>query len=143
MEQVSTRKNNERRELASSHMRICCSCFSLLLVGSRSESQLIAALGVGWSHAVNTRILLEMVDDGRRVLRIAKSPMFPYQTHVYEIAEDGATIITPVGHIARPTAIVAVSRAHHSFAPFFFTARRFSCRRCPRSRWIRSQHVNG
>ena len=38
------------------------------------EGGVQAALGAAWAHCVNTRLVLERLGAGRRVLRVAKSP---------------------------------------------------------------------
>lgn len=98
-------------------------------VGVRSDAHLVAALGVGWAHAVNTRFLLEMSADDRRTLRVAKSPMFPCDTFTYEIDERGATVVqvsnTHMRGEGREDTLYRLSLAcvHHiASLPSFFAA---------------------
>eukprot|EP00808_Paulinella_micropora_P008194 g45158.t1 len=56
------------------------------------ESYLIAALGVAWAHAVNTRFILDSVSADRRRLIIAKSPHHPCAGWPYKIAESGIIV---------------------------------------------------
>lgn len=58
--------------------------------------QLAAALGVGWAHAVNTRLLID-VRGGGRDLRVAKSPSVPLSAHPFAIGARGVDAVAAAG----------------------------------------------
>ncbi|KAI3430763.1 hypothetical protein D9Q98_009175 [Chlorella vulgaris] len=53
---------------------------------------LTAALGTLWAHAVNTRLVLEMVQ-GTRFVRIAKSPAAPIAAFAYVVTGSGLELL--------------------------------------------------
>lgn len=61
-------------------------------MSSASTGQLTAALGTGWAHAVNTRLVVEYVK-GFRYLRIAKSPAAPSIAVAYHITSAGVEAV--------------------------------------------------
>eukprot|EP00457_Paulinella_chromatophora_P009837 gb/GEZN01009915.1/.p1 GENE.gb/GEZN01009915.1/~~gb/GEZN01009915.1/.p1 ORF type:complete len:334 (-),score=29.01 gb/GEZN01009915.1/:213-1214(-) len=59
--------------------------------GGSAESYLIAALGIAWAHAVNTRFVLDVVQDQRR-LTIVKSPHHACTSWPYNIVVSGVVV---------------------------------------------------
>ncbi|XP_072031668.1 DNA repair protein RAD51 homolog 2-like [Amphiura filiformis] len=55
-------------------------------------SYVTAALGNTWSHNVNTRLILQFLDEHRRQIMIAKSPIAPFATLVYTIQDKGIVL---------------------------------------------------
>jgi hypothetical protein len=53
------------------------------------ETQMEAALGMGWAHAVNTRFFLDGSADTCRILRVVKSPVVPLQAILFHISDGG------------------------------------------------------
>nr|XP_022333078.1 DNA repair protein RAD51 homolog 2-like [Crassostrea virginica] len=54
-----------------------------------SEGYVTVALGNTWSHNVNTRLILQYLDDDKRQVLVAKSPVAPFTTFNYTIQKDG------------------------------------------------------
>ncbi|XP_033632282.1 DNA repair protein RAD51 homolog 2-like [Asterias rubens] len=52
-------------------------------------SYVMAALGNTWSHSVNTRLILQYLDESRREVLVAKSPIAPFVSLVYTIQDKG------------------------------------------------------
>jgi len=52
-------------------------------------SHVTAALGNTWSHAVNTRLIVQYLDDRFRQVLISKSPVAPFASFVYTIQAGG------------------------------------------------------
>jgi len=52
-------------------------------------SHVTAALGNTWSHAVNTRLIVQYLDDKFRQVLISKSPVAPFASYVYTIQAGG------------------------------------------------------
>lgn len=93
----------------------------------RHEAALVAALGVGWAHAVNTRFMLETLDSASaaaasaagissaggsplRLLRVAKSPSVAYQQMYYSITEAGAAVVgAPASASAVPGSVITMT----------------------------------
>lgn len=59
-----------------------------------AESSLSASLGVAWAHAVNTRYILDYVEDGAglKKITVAKSPAHPCISWPYAIDQSGIVI---------------------------------------------------
>lgn len=58
--------------------------------GSEVDSGFVtAALGNTWSHAVNTRLIVQYVDAHKRQILIAKSPVAPFAVLNYTIEKEG------------------------------------------------------
>ncbi|XP_054478892.1 DNA repair protein RAD51 homolog 2 [Anoplopoma fimbria] len=58
--------------------------------GSEGDSWFVtAALGNTWSHSVNTRLIVQYVDDRRRQILIAKSPVAPFAVLNYTVEKQG------------------------------------------------------
>ena len=63
--------------------------------GNEPTEQLSAALGTSWAHAVNTRLELQRGADGRRELRITKSPVSSTCTLPVELVVTGLVAAEP------------------------------------------------
>lgn len=57
-----------------------------------AQTQLTAALGTMWAHAVNTRLVLESVADVRYI-KVAKSPAAPMAGFAFRITEAGMELL--------------------------------------------------
>ncbi|XP_022097891.1 DNA repair protein RAD51 homolog 2-like isoform X4 [Acanthaster planci] len=55
-------------------------------------SYVMAALGNTWSHNVNTRLILQYLDETRREVLTAKSPIAPFISLVYTIQDRGIVL---------------------------------------------------
>lgn len=55
-------------------------------------SHVTAALGNTWSHAVNTRLIVQYLDDKFRQILISKSPLAPFASFVYTIQAKGIVL---------------------------------------------------
>ncbi|KAA6429298.1 MAG: DNA repair RAD51 protein 2-like [Trebouxia sp. A1-2] len=64
----------------------------LASTGQPAQTQLTAALGTMWAHAVNTRLVLESVADVRYI-KVAKSPAAPMAACAYRITEAGLELL--------------------------------------------------
>ncbi|XP_035685466.1 DNA repair protein RAD51 homolog 2-like isoform X1 [Branchiostoma floridae] len=51
-----------------------------------------AALGNTWSHSVNTRLIVQYLDDKHREVMVAKSPIAPFSSFVYTIQSSGIVL---------------------------------------------------
>ncbi|XP_019625719.1 PREDICTED: DNA repair protein RAD51 homolog 2-like isoform X2 [Branchiostoma belcheri] len=51
-----------------------------------------AALGNTWSHSVNTRLIVQYLDDKYREVMVAKSPIAPFSSFVYTIQSSGIVL---------------------------------------------------
>lgn len=51
-----------------------------------------AALGNTWSHAVNTRLIVQYLDENFRQVLISKSPVAPFASFVYTIHAQGIVL---------------------------------------------------
>ncbi|XP_067680532.1 DNA repair protein RAD51 homolog 2-like isoform X2 [Haliotis asinina] len=60
---------------------------SLIEEGDRSF--VTAALGNTWSHSVNTRLILQYLEAGRRQVLVAKSPVAPFTSFIYTVQKQG------------------------------------------------------
>ncbi|XP_056021059.1 DNA repair protein RAD51 homolog 2-like isoform X2 [Ostrea edulis] len=54
-----------------------------------SEGYVTVALGNTWSHNVNTRLILQYLNDDKRQVMVAKSPVAPFTAFNYTIQKDG------------------------------------------------------
>ncbi|XP_061192488.1 DNA repair protein RAD51 homolog 2-like [Saccostrea echinata] len=54
-----------------------------------SEGYVTVALGNTWSHNVNTRLILQYLNDNKRQVMVAKSPVAPFTVFNYTIQKDG------------------------------------------------------
>lgn len=55
-------------------------------------SHVTAALGNTWSHAVNTRLIVQYLDERFRQVLISKSPVAPFASFVYTIHAQGLVL---------------------------------------------------
>lgn len=55
-------------------------------------SRVTAALGNTWSHAVNTRLIVQYLDETFRQILISKSPIAPFASFVYTIQAKGIVL---------------------------------------------------
>eukprot|EP00057_Strongylocentrotus_purpuratus_P031182 XP_783817.3 PREDICTED: DNA repair protein RAD51 homolog 2 [Strongylocentrotus purpuratus] len=53
------------------------------------EGHVTTALGNTWSHNVNTRLILQYLDEVQREVLIAKSPLAPFAKVTYTIQDAG------------------------------------------------------
>nr|XP_054759562.1 DNA repair protein RAD51 homolog 2-like [Lytechinus pictus] len=53
------------------------------------EGHVTTALGNTWSHNVNTRLILQYLDEVHREILIAKSPLAPFAKVIYTIQDAG------------------------------------------------------
>ncbi|XP_010043676.2 DNA repair protein RAD51 homolog 2 isoform X5 [Eucalyptus grandis] len=63
---------------------------------SKYDSQLIAALGIHWAHAVTIRLILETIS-GERFIKVAKSPMSPALAFPFSITSSGISLLNDDG----------------------------------------------
>ncbi|KAL0050684.1 hypothetical protein WJX82_005123 [Trebouxia sp. C0006] len=79
-----------------------------------NQTQLTAALGTMWAHAVNTRLVLESVADVR-FIKVAKSPAAPMAAFAYTITEAGMELLE--GHTVPAQVLGSVINMHvaHEF----------------------------
>ncbi|XP_020603689.1 DNA repair protein RAD51 homolog 2-like [Orbicella faveolata] len=56
------------------------------------SSHVTAALGNTWSHAVNTRLIVQYMDERFRQVLISKSPVAPFASFVYTIHAQGIVL---------------------------------------------------
>lgn len=65
-------------------------------VGAEPEdddgSRVTAALGNTWSHAVNTRLIVQYLDEKFRQILVSKSPIAPFGTFIYTIQAEGIVL---------------------------------------------------
>ncbi|XP_023930394.1 DNA repair protein RAD51 homolog 2 isoform X2 [Lingula anatina] len=61
-------------------------------VTSSENGYVTAALGNTWSHSVNTRLIIQYLDDRYRQILIAKSPVAPFAAHEYDIQDKGIVL---------------------------------------------------
>ncbi|DBB05144.1 TPA: hypothetical protein ACH3X3_010395 [Trebouxia sp. C0006] len=82
--------------------------------GPAAQTQLTAALGTMWAHAVNTRLVLESVADVR-FIKVAKSPAAPMAAFAYTITEAGMELLE--GHTVPAQVLGSVINMHvaHEF----------------------------
>ncbi|CAH1790657.1 unnamed protein product [Owenia fusiformis] len=57
-----------------------------------------AALGNTWSHSVNTRLIVQYLDNVKRQILIAKSPVAPFAAFTYTIEDKGIVLQESDGH---------------------------------------------
>lgn len=62
----------------------------------RFDSQLIAALGTNWAHAVTIRLVLE-AKSGKRFIKVAKSPMSPPLSFPFIVDSSGILLLDDDG----------------------------------------------
>lgn len=62
--------------------------------GAANEAELVAALGVAWAHAVNTRFLLQTDAADHRFITVGKSPMYPGARFHYVLSAAGFDVMT-------------------------------------------------
>ena len=62
--------------------------------GAANEAELVAALGVAWAHAVNTRFLLQTDPADHRFITVGKSPMYPGARFHYMLTAAGFNVMT-------------------------------------------------
>ncbi|XP_032237185.2 DNA repair protein RAD51 homolog 2 isoform X2 [Nematostella vectensis] len=67
------------------------------------SDHVIAALGNTWSHAVNTRLILQFLDETYRQVMIAKSPIAPFDVFTYSIQIEGLRLHHTEPHTAKDT----------------------------------------
>ncbi|KAM7278771.1 hypothetical protein ACFE04_005905 [Oxalis oulophora] len=60
------------------------------------DSQLVAALGLNWAHAVTIRLILES-KAGKRILKVAKSPISPPLAFPFHITSAGISLLSDSG----------------------------------------------
>ncbi|XP_031564832.1 DNA repair protein RAD51 homolog 2-like isoform X1 [Actinia tenebrosa] len=59
------------------------------------SSHVMAALGNTWSHAVNTRLIVQYLDDLYRQIIVSKSPIAPFGIFTYTIQTKGVVLVEP------------------------------------------------
>ncbi|KAL8115643.1 hypothetical protein AgCh_022228 [Apium graveolens] len=63
---------------------------------TRSDSHLVAALGINWAHAVTIRLVLESIS-GQRFIKVAKSPISPPFAFPFNITASGILLLSDDG----------------------------------------------
>ncbi|KAM7527869.1 hypothetical protein LguiB_031279 [Lonicera macranthoides] len=63
---------------------------------ARSDSHLVAALGIHWAHAVTIRLVLDS-KLGKRFIKVAKSPMSPPLAFCFDITSSGISLLNDNG----------------------------------------------
>lgn len=63
---------------------------------TRSDSHLVAALGINWAHAVTIRLVLEAVS-GQRFIKVAKSPISPPFAFPFMVSASGILLLSDEG----------------------------------------------
>ncbi|KAK3008286.1 hypothetical protein RJ639_013279 [Escallonia herrerae] len=63
---------------------------------TRSDSHLVAALGIHWAHAVTVRLVLE-ARSGHRFIKVAKSPISPPLAFPFDVTSSGIILLNNDG----------------------------------------------
>lgn len=79
---------------------------------ARTDSHLVAALGLHWAHAVSVRLILES-RSGKRYIKLAKSSMSPPLVFPFTISASGISLIDDDGEEIRGPEINMINCQGH------------------------------
>ncbi|KAL1826751.1 hypothetical protein ACET3Z_005163 [Daucus carota] len=80
---------------------------------TRSDSHLVAALGINWAHAVTIRLVLEAIS-GQRYIKVAKSPISPPLAFPFIVSASGILLLSDDGREMTGPQVNTIRHQGHS-----------------------------